>query len=384
MNNIIKTDELKESCNKILFAVDESCTGLEAGSLQIDICDGLLTLATTNKEYYVEVKNELTNNGLVDFSATVNAKLFIKLVSQITTETIELSINDQYLAIKGNGDYKLPLIFDNEKMFELPKIKIENEVFNADVKTINLHNILQYNSKEITKVPVAQMRSPVCAMYYLDKEGCITFIQGACLNTFDISEMRDEKILLPGKLVKLFKLLKDDDTKIIFGKDKTVTGVELPKISFTCGNIRITSLLNCEMSSLINVVPTAQIRKLATEECLYTVVVDKNSLVQALNRLLIFATSISSLQKVSFINIDFTSSCITLSDAKGTNSEKVGYVSGCNLEGTYEAGICLEDLKTTIESFNTSTVDIGFGNKKSMLAKSGNITVVMPEAKVRV
>ena len=52
--------------------------------------------------------------------------LFLKLISQITTETIDLNIVDNHVVVKGNGIYKLPLIFDGEKLLKLPEIRINN------------------------------------------------------------------------------------------------------------------------------------------------------------------------------------------------------------------------------------------------------------------
>ena len=46
------------------------------------------------------------------FHATVNAALFLKLIPQITTDNIELNIKDNLLIVRGNGTYKLPLIYE--------------------------------------------------------------------------------------------------------------------------------------------------------------------------------------------------------------------------------------------------------------------------------
>ena len=85
---IIKTKKLQEVCSKILPAVESSDLASILDTLQLKTVDKVLCLSVTNKEYYVEVKLDITDE--VDFNATVSANLFLKLVSQITAEDIVL------------------------------------------------------------------------------------------------------------------------------------------------------------------------------------------------------------------------------------------------------------------------------------------------------
>ena len=106
---ILRTDSLKDVCSKILSAVDGSELSMVTDTLELKSFSDGLHLRVTNKEYFVDVK--LAVEGIGDFHAAVNANLFLKLISQITTETIELTIDNNILVVKGNGTYKLPLAF---------------------------------------------------------------------------------------------------------------------------------------------------------------------------------------------------------------------------------------------------------------------------------
>ena len=198
---ILRIEEMQDACSKILAAVDSNNLSVLTETLQIKTEDNQLFISVTNREYFAKVSIAIDTN--VDFHATVNANLFLKLISQITTETIEMTLIDNCLVLKGNGTYKLPLIFDGDTLLELPEIKIYNPTVNFVIDSEHLLSILQYNSKEITKGSVTK---PIQRLYYMDEKGALTFTTGACVNNFTLDQ--PVKVLLNDRLVKLFKLFK--------------------------------------------------------------------------------------------------------------------------------------------------------------------------------
>ena len=235
---ILRIDALKEICSKILTAVDDSELSLVTETLQLKTVGNELRLAVTNKEYYAEVKMELTGD-VEDFHATVNAKLFLKLISQITTETISFTLADNSLVIKGNGTYKLPLIFEGDALLELPKIEIGNPTVNMNIDSSVLLSILQYNSKEISKGSVVK---PVQKLYYVDDKGAITFTTGACVNNFTLE--KPVSILLNNRLVKLFKLFNNGNVNFTLGFDALSDDIIQTKVKFENKDISITAILS--------------------------------------------------------------------------------------------------------------------------------------------
>ena len=112
---IIKTDLFKDVCSKILTAVDSTELSIVTETLELISKGKMLVMGVTNREYFAEVKMEMEEE--YDFHATVNASLFLKLVSQITTEEIQLNVVSNTLVVKGNGTYKLPLILTVKNCF---------------------------------------------------------------------------------------------------------------------------------------------------------------------------------------------------------------------------------------------------------------------------
>ena len=172
---IIRCEELQKVCSKILFAVDASNNSIITETLEMNTDANYLYMSITNREYFVKVKLDIQKE--VEFSATVAADVFLKLVSKMTTETIEFSTQNNYLIVKGNGTYKLPMIYEGDTLLKLPEITIDNITSQFDVSRHILNSITNYNSKELSKKHVVS--NPVQSMYYIDEKGCITFTRGA-------------------------------------------------------------------------------------------------------------------------------------------------------------------------------------------------------------
>ena len=147
---IVKVDQFQDVCKKILDAVDSSGMTIVSETLELELINKKLHLNVTNKEYYVTVTIDVDDDS--DFHAVVNASLFLNLVSRLTTEEMSMTVKDNALNVKSNGNYKIPLIFENDKLVELPKIAIEETLSNFKISNEVLQSILKFNSKELQKI----------------------------------------------------------------------------------------------------------------------------------------------------------------------------------------------------------------------------------------
>ena len=140
---IIRSDEFKKICSTVLSATDGSELSTLTETLELKTAGNILYLSVTNKEYYVSVKFQLDHEEA--FHASVNATLFLKLIAAVTSEQIELTVHDTYLNVKANGNYKIPLIFENDQLMEVPAITIENPTVNMNIASSVLESIVNYN-----------------------------------------------------------------------------------------------------------------------------------------------------------------------------------------------------------------------------------------------
>lgn len=379
---IIRTDELKTICNKITLAIDSSSTEEVAGALCVEVKDNTLFLSVTNKEYYVSIRKILTGT-VSNFKTVVDAYLFIKLISKITTETVELSISSGTLIVKGNGQYKLAMLYSGQELMEVPEILLSKVEVSNTVNSDNLADMLQHNSKEFSKVPPNTALHPIQKMYYMDEKGCITFTQGACVNYFDLEN--PFKVLLGQKLVKLFKLFKDEDVTIDVGEEKINEEFTQTRIRMYGEDVKICAILGGDNKALVNKVPVVSVRNRAETLYDYEIEVSKAALLETIGRILLFA-NVGKSKVPPYCRIVFDKNYMTVFDTRQENSEQVVYenpVFDLN-DNAYSTIVEMNNFKSTIESFTDKTVVIKFSNHTAMTIESGNIVYVFPEHNTRV
>lgn len=370
---IIRIEEIQSACSKILAAVDSSAVSTLTETLRLSTEGKNLYISVTNKEYYARVKIEMTEE--IDFKATVNANLFLKLVSQITTETIELSIDDSALVLKGNGTYKLPLIFDGDKLLELPEIKIDNPTVNFNIDSSILLSILNYNSKELSKGIISR---PIQKLYYMDNAGAITFTTGACVNSFTLQQ--PVKVLLNDRLVKLFKLFKSEQVDFTLGYDSIAEDTIQTKVRFESKDVVITAVLSCD-DSMLQSFPVNAVRSRANAEYPYSININREQLIQTINRLLLFTSARGAQDIINpYSTFEFKTDRVTIWDTHHENFEDIFYSNTkCAVEDKYVAMFDFKDFKTTLENCSEQYVTLNFGDEQALVVARGNVKVVIPE-----
>lgn len=371
---ILSAKEFKEVCGLILSATDSSELSQLTETLELVTENNILYLNTTNKEYFASVKFNLDHNE--DFRATVNATLFLKLIAAVTTESIELELHDNYLLVKANGNYKLPLIFENEELMELPLITIENPTVQMSVPGSVLESILNYNTKELA---VGSLAKPVQKMFYFDQSGCITFTTGACVNSFTLPS--NVRVLLNSRLVKLFKLFKDDMVRFTLGYDPISDTIIQTKVSFATDKIKLTAITTCD-DALLNQVPVAAIRDRANKVYPHSVVVNREVLNDALARLLLFSAGYGTKENIRPNSVfTFQNSVLTVYDANAENLETIPYEEKGTSHEEYTLKLNLVDFKRVLDSCSDQFVTLNFGDKKACVIVRPSVRNVLPEVR---
>lgn len=365
---IIKTKDFKETCSIILNSLDNSKLTTLTEILEIFAEGNVLFLNVTNREYYVSVKFPLDIEE--HFIATIDADLFLKLVDNTTSEHIELEVHDNYVLFKGNGIYKIPMIYEGtteEK--RLPKIAISNPTIKMTISGEILESIYLYNAKEIQK---ENLLNPIQKLYYVDEKGCITFSSGACINNFNLE--KPMKLLLNNRLIRLFKLFKDDMIDFTLGYDEFNDNVQT-KVSFNTPTITLTSIINNNDRDL-EAFPAENIRAQAEVEQDINIVLNKKELLQAINRLLLFNKNKSKDTYGKFI-IDKDS--LEIEDSF-QNVETIVYKNEIEITEPYTMNLNLNNLKNTLSNIEELYITLGCGNHTMVIIRRGNINNILPEA----
>lgn len=370
---ILRIEEIQSACGKILAAVDTNTLSVLTETLQLKTQGKDLYISVTNREYFAQVKIPMSEE--IEFHATVNANLFLKLISQITTDTIEINIVDNTLILKGNGTYKLPLIFDGDGLLELPEIVINNETASFDIDSNSLLSMIQFNSKELSKGIISK---PIQKLYYLDEEGCVTFTTGACVNSFSLAQ--PVKLLLNDRLVKLFKLFKGEKVKFTLGYDAISEEIIQTKVRFETSDIVITAILSCD-DTMLSQFPTRAVRGRATAAYPYSVNINRELLIQTISRLLLFSSANSAKDVIKpYATFEFKKDSVVVYDTRKENKEEVYYTNSTSgIEDTYTAILDFNDVKSTLETCTEQYVTLNFGDGAAVVLARGNIKNVIPE-----
>lgn len=372
---ILKTDNLKELSQTILPAVESTDISSLPETLELIASNGILNFNVTNKEYFLNVKLPVDPNE--EFHATINAILFLRLISQLTTETVELTIDNSSLVIKANGVYHIALIFEEDKLFHLPVITIEvvDEIFH--INGDSLFSILKYNTKQIS---TGILSRPVQKMYYVDENGAITFTSGACVNKFINPLNKPIKLLFNQRLVKLFKLFKDLNVVFKVGHSDLDNGFKQSKVQFESSNIVLTAILPSD-SDMLNSVPVSAIRSRAETNYPCNVYVDTSTFSDAINRMKLFVAINKAI--IPYLKLVFTSDCVLIQDLDGKNVEKVTYSKDQSFEmDEYYLVVDLNELQSVLDTCSESILKFSFGDSQAMVISRLNIKNIIPEVRI--
>ena len=369
---ICRIEDLKKISSILLTAVDSSDISKVTDNLELKVDNQVLMLSVTNGEYYVRTKLPIYED--IDFHATVNASIFLKLLTKITTETVEFKIDNNLLKIIGNGEYKIPLIYDGDKMMTLPEIVINNVTTTFDVNSDILKSILKYNSKELIKKNVVS--NPVQKLYYIDNEGAITFTSGACVNVFKLA--KPIKVLLSQKVVGLFKLFDESSVELKLGQDQVANTSNIQtKISFESLTLKISAILPSN-DALIGTVPVQAIRNRAFNTYGKSVSLNRAELLQSLDRMLLFYDNALNF----YAKFEFKPDGLKISSLNGGIYESMNYMTSSGLDDTYEAILDLTDIKVVAQSYQESNVTLNFGDSQAFVMIKPNIYSVIPEVRI--
>ena len=369
---IIKTKDFQNSCKCILTAVDASSGNLVNDALEVKAGDNKVILNVTNGEYYASVSCQ-AGCSFGELDAVVDAKLFLSLVAKMTVADIELEIVGNVLVLKGNGEYKLPMLATEDGMLKLDKIGVGEEISSFSIDTAILSSINKFNSKELLKSGV---RTNINKMFYVDETGCITFGSGACVNEFSLPSTL--RILLTEKLVRLFGLFKTKDVGFTLGVVGMPNGSTQQRVRFKNDFAEVTAIVSSD-AAMLDSVPAKAIRALANKSCSGVVEVDCRELFETLSRLSLFAGK----NATPYSKFVFDKDTITVYDTTGENKEVIKLVQQANIAEPYECTLNAQDLMLTLDGVEEQYVTVGFGDHRAVVVIRPKIKNVLAECRMR-
>ena len=375
---IIKTKDFKEAANKILLAADP---GANAASLELVAKNASLYLNVTNKEYYVSVKFPLETEET--FRAVVDANQFLSLISGFTTDTFSLDTKENTVVLgTGKSKYKVAMIYENENLMTLPVIAIQNKTVEMTISNDILMSILNVNSKELLKAKYLNV-SELNKLYYIDEAGCFTFTNGSCLNAFSLE--KPVKLLLNDRIVRLFKLFKDD-VQFSLGMDALANGNIQTKIALETPDTYLAAVITCDDTLIARVQqPCETTKRYLSESYDHKLVLSTADLSAAINRLMSFTKNSKATSEK--VNMAYLPTAINIENGelvikdKFDNYEAVTIANESYSTGDYEMYVNLYDIKLVLDSCQTDHITLNCGNHRSIIITRGTVANLIPEVR---
>ena len=375
---IVKSNEFKNACQEILSALDTKKENevLFARVLELIAEGTTLRLNVTNLEYYV-TKVITLDEAVAPFRAAVDAKKFLNLVAKITTDTIELICSGNTLVVNCNGEYKLPMIYNNDLLVSLPEITIDTVTDTVVVPNEALQSIVTYNTKELARSITTADTADARKRYYIDKWGCVTATSGCCVNSFTTPLQTEIRLAIKDEIVKLFKLFKNTDAVTLTLGTTTVGTIEHKRLKLTTDTTELAVMLEPNMDDLIRQIPVARSRELVGKALPYTIEIEKQYLLEAIGRILL----VSNTTTIGEVTVSGDS--LILKDLSRENSELLTLCSNSNPEVAYTMKINLKTVEKIVSGTTATNSVISFGNNKHVLFKNNNVIDFIGEVVTR-
>jgi hypothetical protein len=243
-------------------------------------------------------------------------------------------------------------------------------------------SILNVNSKELLKTKYLDV-SELNKLYYIDESGCFTFTNGSCLNSFTLE--KPVKLLLNDRIVRLFKLFKDD-VKFSLGQDPTINGGIQTKMVMETADTYLAAVITCDETLIAKVQhPCEATKRYLTESYDHKLVLSKADLSAAINRLMSFTKNSKATSEK--VNMAYLPTAINIENGelvikdKFENYETVAIANESYSTGDYEMFVNLYDIKLVLDSCTTDHITLNCGNHRSIVVTRGTVANLIPEVR---
>ena len=177
---------------------------------ELDFNNNTLTINATDGVNFMSVSHETKTES--NMKIIVKVDQFTKLINRTTKDTVELTVKDNYLEVKGNGTYKVEIVVDEV----YPTLFIsEDEEFIVDTKSLS--EAIKGGKNAKGAVPTEGI------LYsYLVRDSHVLTANGIKVYGREIEgdDIKDLEILIPPVLAGLIHTVDLDKATLITDKDK--------------------------------------------------------------------------------------------------------------------------------------------------------------------
>lgn len=315
--------------------------------------NGMLYLNTTDGTNYLCVSDSCVAD---DFDVTVNAELFAKLISKITSDVVDMSVVGNSLVVDGNGKYTLEIVPDETgNKLSFPD-KFPTEV--NDIGTINAVDVVAINTT--VKASLDSNVVSVYSSYYL---GDVVASTDRCMMTVFNKKVFDNPYMFNRAFVDLM----------------TMSGADVAVSASSDMLLAESSISEKGLISVCTKIPDnvtdfkiADVKKFAGLEVKSFCRIRKAQLLDLLDRLSLFVTKFDD----GAIQLEFTKTGVNVSSLASSGVEFIEYVE-CKDAEEMTIKININRLLTELKSYSSDVVDLYYGNSLCIKLVDGDMTQII-------
>lgn len=357
MKFTINTGKLQEMVAKSIKGAGNNKLIPLTGLMGIELKSGVLTFTTTDATNYLYIHE----SGVVgdDFSVTVPADLFAKLVSKMTSENVTLDMKAELavLEIRGNGEYRIELPLDENGQlikYPAPYLNLEYETVGNPIHLSTIKVILASLKSSLA----ATLEIPCYTGYYMGDQVIAT-------DTYKIASMDvrlfDDNRLMSPEAFNLLSLMTDEKIDVANNKDRHIC-------KFTSSTCDVYSV---DMEGLEEYAVDAIMGLINTDyDSMCTIA--KNDILSVLDRILLFVGPYDK----NAITLTFTSGGLQIASKASSGTELIPYIDSDNFTD-FICTVDIQMLTSLIKSQITDKIEMQYGLDNAIKMVDGNITYML-------
>lgn len=345
----IATSILKEAVAKSIKGVSNNSNLPLTSMIGIKLSGGKLKFLTTDmvNKLCIVVDNVAGD----DVDITVSAETFSKLISKITSESVELNITPGVLEVKANGTYKIPIVSDENGDVSFPDVVVPAEIESKVVKLTSIMNVYNINKASLS----SDIGTPLVG--YMCTDDSVITTDGTILTSNKLQLIPNCLIspqtmcLLTLNTVEDIQYIHDDNRLYFFTDDVIISSSELSgKDEYPVDDI--SEYFLTEFPSMCSV-PKELLLSVIDRLCLFISPYDKNC-----------------------ATFSFTRTGINISSKSGSSDEIIRYVKSDNFN-EFVCEVNIPELKDLVSAVPFDTVSIYYGDDNVIAIKDGNISQIL-------
>lgn len=351
----IKTQELIRLVNLVYQGAGNNKLIPITQMIGVKLEDSKLTLSATDSFNSIYIKSDVENTE-EKIDVCVNADLLSKLVAKFDCEFTILTLEKNCLVVKGNGEYKLDLLLDDEgSVFNFP---VRKEPENLEYQEIELNkfvNIKNYGEKSLAQ----SMEEPDLIAYFVDKNTAVSTDRNVMTVINDT--FTNIPLTLRSKFVQLIVNL-DSKIKLATWINETTKEV----------NIIVKdkeSTIFSKVNGSVEDYPSEAVKQLIeTSSFSFNAKVKIKDFLNILDRISLFVTQYDS----NVIDLKLVNDKLYISSVKSTGVD-ILTLSDISGEETWNGKIDIEMLSDQLNSFTKEEVKIYLGNPNCIKLAEDNV-----------